>query len=96
MDVLADADRIYVAVERSPSYEFTHVSVPSITLNGDLYAFDRRERRLVWKERVRETSLLTARFADSPVVILAEHGVPERRRKVRQGCRQHRVWHGFT
>jgi len=82
MHVLADADRIYVAVERSPSYEFTHVSVPSITLNGDLYAFDRRERRLVWKERVRETSLLTARFADSPVVILAEHGVPERRRKV--------------
>ncbi|WP_197453786.1 outer membrane protein assembly factor BamB family protein [Caulifigura coniformis] len=82
MHVLADADRVYVAVERNPSYEFTHVSVPNIMLNGDLYAFDRRERRLVWKEQVRDTSLLTARFADSPVVILAEHSVPERRRKV--------------
>jgi hypothetical protein len=82
MHVLADADRIYVAVHRSQSYEFTHVSIPSIPLSGDLYVFDRKERRLMWTENVREASLLTARFADSPVVVLAEHGVAQRRRRL--------------
>jgi hypothetical protein len=36
----------------------------------------------MWTENVREASLLTARFADSPVVVLAEHGVTQRRRRL--------------
>jgi hypothetical protein len=80
--VLADADRIYVTVHQSQTYDFTHVSSPSISINGELHAFDRRGGRLVWTERIREALLVTARFADLPVVILAEHGVPPRRRGV--------------
>ena len=82
MHVLADADRIYVAVHQNQSYDFAHVSIPNISLNGELHVFDRKDRRLAWTERVREASLVTARFADLPVVILAEHGVPPRRRGV--------------
>ena len=80
MHVLADADRIYVTVHQSQSYDFSHVSIPNISLNGEIHAFDRREHRLVWSERVNEASLITARFADLPVVILAEQGAPPRRR----------------
>lgn len=80
MHIIADSDRIYVAVHHNQSYDFTHVSIPSISVSGELHAFDRREHRLAWTERVPDASLLTARFVDLPVVILVEHGVPPRRR----------------
>jgi outer membrane protein assembly factor BamB len=80
MHVVADADRVYVAVHHSQVYDFTHVSIPSISISGELHAFDRKERRLAWTERVPNASLLTARLSDLPVVILVEHGVPPRRR----------------
>ncbi|HVJ69194.1 MAG TPA: PQQ-binding-like beta-propeller repeat protein, partial [Caulifigura sp.] len=79
--LLSDAERVYVVVQRQQAYEFSNISIPSITINGELAAFDRKQGRMIWRERVRGLSLLTSGLADSPVVMLVEHGVPERRRK---------------
>ncbi len=78
--LLADAERVYVAIQRQQSYDFSNLRLSSITLNGDIVAFDRRQGRMLWRERVRDTSLVTASFADLPILLLVEQFVPERRR----------------
>ncbi len=76
---LADRDRVFVIVRRDLAFDLSNVSLPSIEVNGDLVAFSRRDRRLLWQTAVKEGSLVTTEFADSPVVVVVQHGVPDRR-----------------
>lgn len=67
--VVADRDTLFVAANGSGRHNYYgYGSLTSLSVNGNLYAFDRSSKRLLWKQKVTNHQLVQDEFDNSPVL----------------------------
>jgi outer membrane protein assembly factor BamB len=78
---LGDYERVYLIVNQSRrrSYIYSSGGLPTLNVNGTIYAFDRRSGRKLWEQKAPNQQLLREQFTHLPVMVFSS------RRYERQG-----------
>ena len=68
--LLADADQIYLVVNSGDLRRQSYAeNLPSIRMNGTVYAWKRTDNRLAWKTDVKQQNLVVDRFSTLPILL---------------------------
>jgi hypothetical protein len=70
--LLADRDRVYLILT-TPSTQAINSELPSLPVNGQIIAFDRRAGGEQWRQEVKNQLLVLDQFANSPVLLFAHN-----------------------
>ena len=77
--LLADEDRIYLIINASDNGPQSYgESLPSIRMNGTVFAWGRKDNRLQWQQEVKHQNLVVDRFSTLPVLLCVSRSWKQR------------------